>query len=157
LGRSRGGFTSKFHLVADGQGVPLNVEISAGQTHDSTCFESVFDGISIAQPLGRPRTRPTTAAGDKGYSCQRIRQWLKARGIKPVIPHKDNEQARFDGRVKFDKAAYRRRAIIENVIGWLKECRRVATRFEKLAINFQAMLQLAMIQNCLKIAFSARA
>lgn len=137
--------------------MPLNVEISAGQTHDSTVFESVFDSIAIAQPVGRPRTRPARAACDKGYSCQRIRDWLSDHGIKAVIPHKDNEQARYDGRVKFDKAAYRRRSIIENVIGWLKECRRVATRFEKLAINFQAMLQLAMIQNCLKIAFSDRA
>ena len=120
-------------------------------------FESVFDGISIAQPLGRPRTRPTRAAGDKGYSCRRIRDGLRRHGIGVVIPHKDNEQARRDGRTKFDKAAYRRRSIIENVIGWLKECRRVATCFEKLAINFTAMLQLAMIQNCLRIAFSDRA
>lgn len=49
---------------------------------------------------------------------------------------------------------YKRRSIIENVIGWLKECRRVGTRFEKLAVSFQAMLQLAMIQRSLKIAFS---
>ena len=133
------------------------MEVSAGQTHDSTVFESVFDGISIAQPLGRPRTRPKRAPCDKGYSCRRIRDGLRRRGIGVVIPHKDNERARRDGRTKFDKAAYRRRSIIENVIGWLKECRRVATRFEKLAINFTAMLQLAMIHNCLRIAFSDRA
>lgn len=117
----------------------------------------MFDGISIAQPVGRPRQRPKRAAGDKGYSCRRIRDWLRDHGIKAVIPHKENEHARTDGRTKFDKESYRRRSIIENVIGWLKECRRVATRFEKLAINFQAILQLAMIQNCLKIAFSDRA
>jgi transposase len=61
------------------------------------------------------------------------------------------------GRVKFDELAYRQRSIIENVIGWMKECRRIGTRFEKLAIRFLAMLQLAMIQICLKIAFSDRA
>jgi len=137
--------------------VPLNVELTAGQTHDSTCFESVFDGISIAQPVGRPRTRPKRATADKAYGCRRIRDWLADHGITAVIPHKENELARNDGRVKFDKESYRRRSIIENVIGWLKECRRVGTRFEKLAINFLAMLQLAMIQNCLKIAFSDRA
>jgi len=137
--------------------VPLKVEVTAGQVHDSTCFEAVFDGIAIAQPVGRPRTRPQRCAADKGYSCRRIRDWLSDHGIQAVIPHKDNEHARTDGRCRFDKAAYRRRSIIENVIGWLKECRRVATRFEKLAINYQAMLQLAMIQNCLKIAFSDRA
>ena len=137
--------------------MPLNVEVTAGQTHDSTCFESVFDGISIAQPIGRPRSRPGSAAADKAYSCRRIRDWLAAHGMTAVIPHKENALARHDRRVKFDKQAYRRRSIIENVIGWLKECRRVATRFEKLAINFHAMLQMAMIQNCLKIAFSDRA
>ncbi len=137
--------------------MPLNVEIIAGQIHDSTCFESAFDGISIAQPVGRPGKRPRQAAGDKGYSCRRIRDWLRDHGIKPVIPHKENERARTDGRVKFDKPTYKRRSIIENVIGWLKECRRVGTRYEKLAINFQAILQLAMIRNCLKIAFSDRA
>ncbi len=138
-------------------GVPLNVEVTAGQIHDSTCCEEVFDGIAIPQPVGRPRQRPGRAAGDKGYSCQRIRAWLRDHGITPVIPHKDNEAARFDGRVRFDKIRYRRRSIIENVIGWLKENRRIATRFEKLAVHFLAMLQLAMIQNCLKIAFSDRA
>jgi transposase len=137
--------------------VPLKVELSAGQTHDSTCFESVIEGIKVPQPLGRPRTRPTRLAGDKGYSCRRIRDWLADHGIIAVIPHKDNELARQDGRVKFDKSMYKRRAIIENVIGWLKECRRTATRYEKLAVSFQAMLQLAMIQRCLKIAFSDRA
>ena len=67
-----------------------------------------------------------------------------AHGITPLIPHKDNELARTDGRVKFDKEGYKRRCIIEQTIGWLKECRRIGTRFEKLAINFLAMMKLAM-------------
>jgi transposase len=137
--------------------MPLNVEVTAGQVHDSTCFESVVDRIAIPQPVGRPRTRPQRFTGDKGYSCQRIRDWLADHGIAAIIPHKDNELARTDGRVKFDKETYRRRSIIENVIGWLKECRRIGTRYEKLAIHFQAMLQLAMIRNCLKNVFSDRA
>lgn len=73
------------------------MELSAGQTHDSTCFESAIDGIRVPQPLGRPRTRPTRVACDKGYSCRRIRDWLNDHGIKAVIPHKDNELARHDG------------------------------------------------------------
>ncbi len=77
--------------------------------------------------------------------------------IAPLIPHKDNEKARHDGRVKFDATEYKRRSVIEQTIGWLKECRRIATRFEKLAINFLAMMKLAMIQRCLRIEFSDRA
>ena len=62
-----------------------------------------------------------------------------------------------NGRTTFDNALYKRRAIMENVIGWLKECRRVGARFEKPANSFQAMLQLALIQRILKIAFCDRA
>ncbi len=116
-----------------------------------------MDSIAIPQPLGRPRQRPARLAGDKGYSFPRVRTWLRRHGITPLIPHKDNERARRDGRVRFDKQSYKRRSIIEQTIGWLKECRRVGTRFEKLAINFLAMMKLAMIQRCLKMAFSDRA
>ena len=73
-----------------------------------------------------------------------------------MIPHQDNEAARWDGRVKFDRQAYRGRAVVEPCVGWLKEYRRMGTRFEKLAVNFHGMLQLAMIRRYLKILFSDR-
>lgn len=116
-----------------------------------------MDQIAIPQPVGRPRKRPKRLAGDKGYSCNRVRNWLRRFGIKPLIPRKDNEKLRHDGRATFDTRTYKQRSIIEQTIGWLKECRRIGTRFEKLAINFLAMMKLAMIQRCLRIAFSDRA
>lgn len=154
LGRSRGGFSSKFHLVTDGAGVPLAVELTAGQQHESTQFETVLDGIGIPQPIGRPRKRPKRLAGDKAYSVRRIRDWLHAHGIRQVIPRQSNEK--YQNR-NFDKQSYRRRSVIEQCVGWLKECRRIATRFEKLSLSFLAMFKLAMIQRYLKIAFSDRA
>jgi transposase len=96
-------------------------------------------------------------AGDKGYSSGRIRNWLRRHGVTPLIPHKDNEAARHDGRARFDTEGYKQRGIVEQTIGWLKECRRIATRFEKLAINFLAMIKLAMIQRSLRTVFSNRA
>lgn len=108
--------------------------------------------MRIPQPVGRPRTRPERLAGDKGYSYPRIRQWLRDHAIKVVIPQRSDQRERRP--LKFDKEAYRRRHIIENCIGWLKECRRIATRFEKLAVNFLAMLKLACIQRYLRILFS---
>jgi transposase len=156
LGRSRGGFSSKFHLVTDGRGRPLAVEVTAGQVHDATQVEAVLDQVAVPQPVGRPRTRPRRLAGDKGYSSGRIRDWLKRHGITPLIPHKDNEKARHDRRVKFDKVEYKRRSIVEQTIGWLKECRRICTRFEKMVVNFRAMMKLAMIQRSLRIVFSNR-
>jgi len=117
-----------------------------------------MDQISIPQPLGRPRMRPERLAGDKGYSYPRIRQWLRDHGIGGVIPQRDDQRANHHGRpLNFDKEAYRRRSIIEQCIGWLKECRRIGTRFEKLAINFLAMVKLAIIRRYLTSPFSDRA
>lgn len=153
LGRSRGGFGSKFHLVTDGRGLPLAVEVTAGQRHESTQVELVLNGIAIPQPVGRARCRPKRLAGDKGYSYPNVRQWLRSHGITPVIPWRSNQQSRHHS---FDKQLYKRRSVIEQCVGWLKECRRIATRFEKLAISYLAMFKLAMVERYLRIAFSDR-
>lgn len=113
-----------------------------------------MEGIAIPQPIGRPRKRPQRLAGDKGYSYPRIRRWLRAHGIQAVIPRRSNERPE---RGRFDKQTYRRRSVIEQCVGWLKECRRIGTHFEKLAISFVAMFTLAMIQRYLKLLFSDRA
>lgn len=110
-----------------------------------------MNAVRIPQPNGRPRTRPEALAGDKGYSCRWIREWLAAHKIRVVIPRKSNE--RQDNRMVFDRDEYHRRSVVECCIGWLKECRRIATRFEKLALNFLAMLKLAMIEQYLRYEF----
>ena len=136
--------------------------MTAGQVHESTRAESII-GQAVACLIGRRRRRlgrrhkPKKLAGDKGYSVPRVRDWLNEQGIRPVIPHKSNESAFHDGRTRFDREAYRGRAVVEQCVGWLKEFRRIGTRFEKLAVNFHGMLQLAMIQRYLRILFSDRA
>jgi transposase len=111
-----------------------------------------MDEVAVPRPLGgRPRTRPRRLAGDKAYRGRRVRDWLRSRGGGAGVQTNATTPARQDGRVKFDKLAYRRRAIIENCVGWLKECRRIATRFEKLAVNYLGMLKLGMIERCLRI------
>lgn len=143
-------------MVTDGAGTPLAIEVTAGQVHESTVAESVI-GDAVARPVGRRRRRrrrrhtPRKLAGDKAYSVPRVRDWLKAHRIRPVIPHKENEKARHDKRVKFDGAAYRGRSVAEQCVGWLKENRRIGTRFEKLAVNFHGMLQVAMIRRYLRM------
>jgi transposase len=124
--------------------------------HESTCFESVV-ATFIASRKTRRRKKPRKLAADKAYSVQRIRDWLKQQRISAVIPYKDNQAARWDPAVSFDKQTYRQRAVVEQCVGWLKECRRIGTRFEKLAVHFHGMLQLAMIRRYLKILFSDRA
>ena len=146
LGRSRGGFGSKIHLMCDAKGLPMVVTVTAGQRHEATQFEAVMGRVRVPGRVGRPRTRPKKVAGDKGYSSRRIRRSNRRRGIVSVIPTKTNEK-RIRG---FDKASYRRRNVVERCIGWLKESRRLATRFEKLAENFEAMVKLAMLERLLK-------
>jgi transposase len=113
-----------------------------------------MDGIAIPQPIGRPRKRPQGRAGDKGYSYPTIRWWLHTHGIAAVIPRKSHQP---QGPHPFDRQSYRRRSVIEQCVGRLKECRRIGTRFEKLAISFVAMLELAMIQRYPRLLFSDRA
>jgi transposase len=162
LGRSRGGFGSKFHVVTDGAGTPLAIEVTAGQVNECTRAQSII-GQAVACLIGRRRRqrkrrhKPKKIAGDKGYSVQSLRKWMRRQKIEPVIPHKDSEKARWDPNVSFDKTAYRGRAVVEQCVGWLKEFRRIGTRFEKLAVHFHGMLQLAMIRRYLKILFSDRA
>lgn len=83
----------------------------------------------------------------------RIRDWLAEHKIDAIIPHKDNELARHNPAVWFDKLTYRDRHVVEQCVGWLKENRRICTRFEKLAVNFHGMLQLAMIKRYLRLLF----
>lgn len=130
--------------------------MTAGQVHESTRLESVV-ATCIGSRRRRRRRKPRKLAGDKGYSVPRLRAWLRRRGIVPVIPHKDNERARHDPGVVFDTTTYRKRCVVEQCVGWLKENRRIGTRFEKLAVHFHAMLQLAMIKRYLRMLFSDRA
>ena len=97
---------------------------------------------------GEPVAWPVALGGDKGYRADWIDQYLLELGITPVIPSKENEDR--DARpVSFDKEAYRGRNIVERLIGWLKESRRIFSRFEKTAKNFGGMIKMAFIQQYL--------
>lgn len=138
-------------MVTDGQGTPLTAHVTPGQTHESSAFEETVDAVRITQPIGAPRRRPNRIAGDKAYDIPRVRRWLRERRFGAVIPEKTKPHGRKPGRPPvFDQDTYRRRNVIERCIGWLKHARRIATRYEKTAVNFLAMLKLAMIQQYFK-------
>lgn len=143
--------TSKIHVLCDGTGRPLHFELTAGQTHEAAAFDTVMIGAdaSLYDADGEPIAWPVALAGDKGYRADWIDDYLLDLDITPVIPSKTNQDR--DARpVAFDKAAYRNRNIVERLIGWLKECRRVFSRFEKTAKNFAGMIRLAFIQRYLR-------
>jgi transposase len=106
--------------------------------------ERVVDGD------GEPVAWPVALAGDKGYRAAWIDEFLLELGITSVIPLKENED-RAARPVEFDREAYRRRSIVACLIGWLKECRRVFSRFEKAAKNFGGMIKMAFIQRYLQL------
>lgn len=143
----------KIHVLCDGQGHPLHLELTAGQAHEASAFDTVMVGADacLFDTQGRPIAWPLALAGDKGYRAAWIDDYLLDLGITPVIPSKANENR--DARpVAFDKEAYRNRNIVERLIGWLKECRRVFSRFEKTAKNFAGTIRLAFIQRYLRLA-----
>lgn len=155
MGRSRGGWGTKLHLLTDGTGLPLAVKLSAGQAHEAPYAESLLDSVRVRRPSGAVRRRPERVAGDKGYSYDHIRQWLRQHHIKVVIPERSDQLARRRGRRSgLDASQYGRRNVVERCVGWLKQARAVATRFEKLAVHYIGTLKLAIIRQYLKLALS---
>lgn len=142
--------TTKLHVVCDGNGLPLAVHLTAGQRSESAQFETVCGLVDA------PR-RPTRLLADRGYDAKRIRAWLRARRIRAVIPERrlpTGKKRRRRGRPPvLDRAQYTRRNAVERLIGWLKEHRSLATRFDKLAASFLAMVKLACIRRLLRAAF----
>jgi transposase len=124
IGRSRGGRNTKIHAIADAKGRLLSILLSGGEAHDC--------------PPARRLIRRTKAAskllGDKAYDSAELRQWLKDRGTKPVVPNRSNRKQPFS----FDKKSYKQRHRIENAFCRLKDFRRIATRYDRLARNFLA-------------------
>jgi transposase len=125
--------------------------ITPGQRHDSTQLAPVLEGIRVPRlgGRGRPRTRPDRVIADKGYSYPRCRRWLRKRQIKHTIPERRDQQAQRAARpgrpLRFDKTVYARRNVVERCINRLKQWRGLATRYEKRALNYRAMLVLASI------------
>ncbi len=79
-----------------------------------------------------------------------IDEYLLDLEVQPVIPSKENED-RDTRPVEFDKEIYRKRAIVEQLIGWLKESRRIFSRFEKTAINFAGFIKIAFMRRYLNL------
>jgi transposase len=114
----------------------LAFRLTAGQTHESQVLDELLATADerLLDDEGERIAWPFALGGDKGYRADWIDEFLLDLGVTPVIPSKENQDR--DARlVEFDREAYRRRNIIERLIGWLKESRRIFSRFEKTAKN----------------------
>src|SRR3954468_383586 len=120
------------------------IHVTAGQRHESKAFEPTMARRLVHRRRGQRRW-PRRLAADKGDSYPRIRRWCRRRRIEATIPTRSN-QPRDE---HFDKATYRQRHIIEQVVGWYKEYRGLGTRHEKLAVNYVALWLVAIMDKAL--------
>jgi transposase len=126
--------------MCDANATPLAALLTPGQAHECKHAATLVDAVRIGR-----RKRPARLAGDKGYGFPVVRRMLRRRGIEPLIPSKSHQPRD----AHFDRQAYKRRNVIERLVGWLKERRRLCTRFEKLAENYLAMVKLAFVEKCM--------
>lgn len=136
--------------MTDGAGLPLAFTLTPGQRHEMSAFARTLEAVRLPGPRGRPCTRPRNLACDKAYSYRPVFAYLRRRGIRPVIPPRQGGKMGKGCPRTLDSERYRRRNAIERCVGWLKGCRSIATRHEKLAINFAAMVQLAFLRQYLR-------
>jgi transposase len=146
--------TTKIHLAGDGQGRPLAVVVTEGQRHDRTPLHPVLDRIRVPRrhpdgrpKRGRPRQRPRCLLLDQGFSSAKCRKLLRQRGIPHRIPERKDQREQRQQRgsrggrpCRYAPEEYRERSWIERRINRLKQWRRIATRYEKRAENYQAFV-----------------
>lgn len=134
LGRSRGGLTIKIHMICDANGVPLRFVLSPGQASDISNAEALLDQVRLPGKSGRPRKRYRWLLADKGCDAEHLRQYCDRYRMRPVIPLRTMKRKPKPGLPRlFDRPKYRQRNIIKRMFGWLKESRRIGTRYDKLA------------------------
>jgi transposase len=137
MGRSRGGLTSKIHVVVDTNGLPVSLALTTGEAHDNRLVPKLLSRLKSG----------TMLLADRGYDADWIRALVSQYGAWANIPPKRNRK----DRLCFSPYLYRARNLVERFFNKIKHCRRVATRYDKLAANYLAFIQLASIRLWLRV------
>jgi transposase len=129
IGRSRGGRTTKIHALTDRLCRPVAFMLTGGQVADRVAADELLDQLVSADVLH----------GDKGYDSDAVRRKIESKGAAPNIPPKVNRR----WKTCFSPYLDRQRNAIERMFGRLKDFRRIATRYDRLARNFLVAVCLA--------------
>lgn len=136
LGRSRGGFSSKIHMIVDAHGNPLDFRITSGQLSDYKMAEELILCTSAEFVIA-----------DKGYDSDKIRTTIEKIGAKPVIPYRSSRK----NPGVLDGVLYGARHAVENFFNKIKNYRSIACRYDKTWISYSAMLTIACILTWIKL------
>jgi transposase len=131
---------SKHHLVVDGQGVPLQVQLSGANRHDVTQLLPLLVNIpQVRGKPGRPRSLPDSVYADRAYDSQAARDILAWLGIEPFLAKRGTEHGSGLGKVRY---------VVERTISWLHQQRRLRVRYDRRADIHQGFLKLAISLIC---------
>lgn len=128
LGRSRGGLSTKIHMLTDAAGRPVRFILTGGQAADSKQGISLLNGVET-----------THVIADKGYDSDEILAFVRDQGAVAVIPPRSNRKIQRE----YSRELYRERNLIERAFNRLKQWRRIATRYDRKSLYYLAALHLA--------------
>jgi transposase len=141
MGRSRGGLTSKIHAVVDTNGLPVHLGLTPGEAHDNRLCSALLNELNPG----------TILLADRGYDADWIRAFVRVQRAWANIPPKRNRKEA----ICFSPYLYRARNLVERFFNKIKQCRRIATRYDRLAANYLAFIKLASIRIWLRVYKSA--
>ncbi len=132
MGRSRGGLTTKIHAVVDAKGLPIRLGLTPGQAYDGEATIGLLNALP----------EDVMVLADKAYDANAIREMIDGQGAWANIPPKSNRK----DPICFSPHLYKARNLVERFFNKIKHFRRIATRYDKLAANYMAMIKLASIR-----------
>jgi len=132
MGRSRGGLTTKIHAVVDAKGLPIRLDLTPGQAYDGEAAMGLLNALP----------EDAMVLADKAYDANVIREMIEGQGAWANIPPKSNRK----DPICFSPHLYKARNLVERFFNKIKHFRRIATRYDKLAANYMAMIKLASIR-----------
>jgi transposase len=131
MGRSRDGLTTNIHALVDTNGLPVRLELTPGSSRQPARRQTAVDLKSGSMLLA-----------DRGYDADWIRTFASERGAWANIPPKRTRKEP----ICFSPYLYRARNLVGRFFNKIKQCRRIATRYDKLAANYLALIKLASIR-----------